>query len=136
MALLVDTNVLLAAADRSAPEHTICVALLDDHQDLVVTAPVAAETAWMIESRLGPAAEAAFVRSVADGELDVVDLSGEDWSRCAELIETYRDLRLGLVDASIVAVAERLRVVSVATMNRRDFAVVRPAHCDALQLLP
>jgi uncharacterized protein len=52
------------------------------------------------------------------------------------LIETYWDLRLGVVDASIVAVAERLRLVSVATMNRRDFAVVRPVHCDAFQLLP
>jgi uncharacterized protein len=75
--VLVDTNVLLAAAGRSAPEHTIGVALLDDHQDLLVTAPAPAETAWMIESRLGPAAETAFVRSVADGELDVVDLPGE-----------------------------------------------------------
>jgi predicted nucleic acid-binding protein len=136
MALLIDTNVLLAAADRSAPEHSSCAALLDERQDLAITGPVAAETAGLIESRLGPTAEAAFVRSVVNGELAVVQLAIEDWHRCAELIETYSDLRLGLVDASIVAVVERLRIVEIATMNRRDLTVVRPSHCGAFDLLP
>ncbi len=54
----------------------------------------------------------------------------------AQLIEIYADLGLGLVDASIVAVAERLNLTEIATMNRRDFAVVRPAHCNAFELLP
>lgn len=134
--LLVDTNVLLAAADTSTPSHTRCAELLDDRTDLAVTAPVAVETAWMIESRLGPAVEAAFVGSVAAGELDVIDLTPADWARCAELIAIYHDLRLGLVDASVIAIAERLGVTTIATLNRRDFTVVRPVHCDALELIP
>jgi predicted nucleic acid-binding protein len=69
--LLVDTNIFVAAADTSTPEHEQCVAVLDEHSDLVVPAPVAVETAWMIESRLGAEAEAAFVDSVATGELGV-----------------------------------------------------------------
>jgi predicted nucleic acid-binding protein len=134
--LLVDTNILLAAADTSTPDHTRCAAVLDDHTDLAVTAPVAAETAWMIESRLGPTAEAAFVGSIATGELAVIDLTPADWARCAELIAVYADLGLGLVDASVIAIAERLSVTTIATLNRRDFAVVRPTHCDALDLIP
>lgn len=133
--LLVDTNVLLAAADTSTPEHPRCAAILDDHTDLRVTAPVATETAWMIESRLGPAAEATFVGSIASGELPLIDLTGADWARCAELINTYADLGLGLVDASIVAVAERLGVSTIATLNHRDFHVVRPSHITAFELL-
>lgn len=81
--LLVDTNILLAAADTSTTDHTRCAAVLDDNTDLAVTAPVAVETAWMIESRLGPDAEAAFVASIADNELAVIDLTAVDWSRCA-----------------------------------------------------
>ena len=46
------------------------------------------------------------------------------------------DLGLGFVDASIIAVAERFTVTTVATLNRRDFAVVRPAHRDAFELVP
>lgn len=134
--LLIDTNVLLAAADTSAPEHLRCVALLDERTDLLVTTQVAVECSWMIESRLGPSAEAAFVASIATGELERIDLTGTDWVRCAELIATYADLGLGLVDASIVAVAERLQLATIATMNHRDFTVVRPAHVDAFELIP
>jgi hypothetical protein len=36
----------------------------------------------------------------------------------------------------VIALAERLSVTTVATLNRRDFAVVRPTHCEALTLIP
>ena len=134
--LLVDTNVLLAAADRSAVEHSQCAALLDQRTDIAITAPVATECSWMIESRLGAHAEAEFVASIATGELELIDLIRSDWARCADLVGTYHDLGLGLVDASIVAVAERLGITTIATMNHRDFAVVRPAHCDTFVLVP
>jgi predicted nucleic acid-binding protein len=134
--LLADTNVLLAAADTSASEHARCVALVQERSDLAVTVPVAAETAWMIESRLGPRAEAAFVSAIAQAELALVELTTADWHPCAELITTYHDLGLGLVDASVVAVAERLGLTEIATLNYRDFAVVRPAHAPAFTLLP
>jgi hypothetical protein len=67
----------------------------------------------MIESRLGAKAEAAFIGSVAAGELDVVDLTDADWARCRDLIVQYADLRLGLVDASVIALAERLSITTV-----------------------
>jgi predicted nucleic acid-binding protein len=41
-----------------------------------------------------------------------------------------------LVDASIIAVAERLNVTTIATLDRRDFTVVRPVHCQAFELIP
>jgi predicted nucleic acid-binding protein len=63
-------------------------------------------------------------------------LGPADWTRVAELVEKYADLRLGLVDASVVAVAERFGVVTVATLNHRDFRVVRPKHAAALELVP
>jgi uncharacterized protein len=134
--LLVDTNVLLAATDASTAEHERCASLLDRRQDLFITSPVAVETAWMIESRLGPMAEATFARSIAVNEISVVELTLPDWLRCAELIETYHDLGLGLVDASVIAVAELYGLTTIATLNHRDFAVVRPSHCEAFELIP
>jgi hypothetical protein len=53
-----------------------------------------------------------------------------------ELVATYRDLRLGAVDASIVAAAERLDISDVATVDRRHFGVFRPRHVTAFTLLP
>ncbi|QGH70750.1 hypothetical protein GCE65_15545 [Pseudactinotalea sp. HY158] len=54
----------------------------------------------------------------------------------AELVARYRDLPLGTVDASVVATAERLDISEIATVDRRHFTVVRPAHVDAFTLLP
>jgi len=48
----------------------------------------------------------------------------------------HRDLPLGTVDASVVAASERLKTTTVATTDRRDFTVVRPDHCDHLDILP
>lgn len=53
-----------------------------------------------------------------------------------ELVRQYADRGLGGTDASIVAVAERLGIMTVATVNRRDFDNVRPAHIAALNIVP
>lgn len=95
-----------------------------------------AETAWLLEARLGTVAEARFLRLAATGRLNVADLTRADYGRCVELVEQYADLGLGLVDASIVVVAENLALGTIATLNERDFRVVRPAHVDAFDLLP
>lgn len=90
----------------------------------------------MIESRLGPIAEVAFLRALEQGELTRIDLTTEDWGRVTELVERYADLGLGTVDASIVAIAERLEIGVIATLNRRDFAIVQPSHGAPFDLIP
>jgi uncharacterized protein len=135
--LVVDTGVLVSSADTSEPHHEVSAKLLRDHAGaLALPAPVVPETAWFIESRLGPAAESQFLRLVTNGELDVIDLTITDYQRCITLIDTYADMGLGLVDASVVTIAENLGVTTIATHNQRDFRVVKPRHTDAFTLLP
>lgn len=90
----------------------------------------------MLENRLGPAAEDRFVSLVTSGRIEIVDLVPADYQRVLALIRRYSDLGLGFVDASIVAVAERRNITTVATLNRRDFAVVQPSHTESLDLIP
>jgi predicted nucleic acid-binding protein len=103
---------------------------------LLVPAPVIPETCWQIERNLGPISEGAFLRLITTGELTVVDLTIADYERCATLIDTYHDLGLGLVDASIVTIAENHRITRIATLNTRDFRVVRPTHIGAFEVIP
>jgi uncharacterized protein len=95
-----------------------------------------AETAYLIGRQLGARAEAAFFRAVAAGEIQVEPIAPADPRRIADLIETYADLGLGGTDASLVAVAERLKLTTIATLDRRHFGVVRPSHADAFELVP
>ena len=135
--IVVDTGVLLAAADADDQDHVRCGQLLRDHRgELAVAEPAIVETSSQIERNLGPISEAGFQRLVTTGEIEVIDLGLDDYRRCVELIETYADMSLGLVDASLVTVAERLGLTTIATLNRRDFAVVRPRHADSFELLP
>lgn len=135
--LIVDTGVLLAAADVNDPDHDVCAALLlDEPGDLVTTALVIAETAYLIGRQLGSSAEAAFFESVADASIAVDDLTPDDLRRVAALVATYVDLPLGGTDASVIALAERHRVTTIATLDRRHFTVVRPSHVPAFEIVP
>ena len=135
--LIVDTGVLLAAADNADPDHVACARLVEDETGpFVTTALVIAETAYLIGRQLGPAAEARFFRSVADGEIAVESLGPADDLRIADLVDQYASLPLGGTDASVIALAERLDQTRIATLDRRHFTVVRPAHCDAFELVP
>lgn len=134
--LLVDTGIFIAAAERDEPHHTACATLLRSRTDLAVTATVIPEAAWLIEHRHGPAGEARFLTAVTSSRFTIIDLVDVDYQRAIELIGVYTDLGLGFVDASIIAIAERLDLTELATLNHRDFAVVRPAHCDAFELVP
>ena len=88
----------------------------------------------MIERRAGTKAEVRFLGDVASGEFAVEPVHAVDWERIAELVARYRDMRLGTVNASVVAAAERLGITTIATLDRRHFSVVRPRHVEAFTL--
>jgi uncharacterized protein len=54
----------------------------------------------------------------------------------AELVDTYADFPLGTTDAAVVAVAERLGIAEIATLDRRHFYAVRSRHVKVFNLLP
>lgn len=135
--LIVDTGPLVAVADKADPDHANCLALLEAHPGrLVTTAIVVTEAGWLIRRELDAAAEAVFYESIAAGQIHVEELTSDDWARIGELITAYADLGIDAADASIIAIAERLGQTTIATLDHRDFRVVRPAHCDAFDLIP
>jgi predicted nucleic acid-binding protein len=135
MLAIFDTGPLYAALDRDDDDHASCAALLKSREvRAVIPALVVTEVSYLAATRLGADVEAAFVAALAD--FDVEAPSAQDWRRMAELVRKYADFPLGAVDASIVALAERLQVTHVATLDRRHFHAVKPRHRDALHLLP
>jgi len=90
----------------------------------------------MLEREAGTRSEAAFLRLFPAGKLVPVDLTTADYGRMAELVEQYADFPLGGTDASVIAVAERLGITKVATLDRRHFGPIQPRHAEAFTLLP
>jgi len=80
----------------------------------------------MVESR--------FLTTLAD--YDVHAPLPDDWVRIADLVRQYRHFPLGGTDASVIALAERLKTDLVITLDRRHFAAMRPRHVPAFRILP
>jgi predicted nucleic acid-binding protein len=74
--------------------------------------------------------------NIEHGAYEVEELLASDYRRIRQLLTTYADLRVGFVDAAVLAIVERLREPKLATLDHRHFSVMRPRHVDALELLP
>ena len=138
--IVCDTGPLVAAADRNDRYNRTCTDLLTGlhlaGRPLLVPAPVIAEVGYLLGRTGGASVEAAFLRSLAQRTFTVVDLTIDDYTRMVELVTDYADFPLGTTDAAVVAVAERLGITEVATLDRRHFHAVRPRHIQAFTLLP
>jgi predicted nucleic acid-binding protein len=135
--LIVDAGPLYAAAATADKHHRGSVDLLSSApRPLLVPALVLTEVSYLLGDRIGPHAELAFARAVAQGELVVEPVLDSEWERIAELTEQYLDLSLGIVDASVVALAERHGLDTIATLDHRHFATIKPRHVAGFTLVP
>lgn len=137
MPLVLDTGPIIALLDAADPAHTACRDLVNDlSEDLVVPSPVLVEVDYWLRKLYGPAPWQTVVSDVAAGAYRLYNLDERDLARAGELAAAYESLDLGLVDAAVIVTCERLGERKVATLDRRDFSVVQPAHCRRLTLLP
>jgi hypothetical protein len=137
MALVLDTGVVIALLDGDEPEHRRCARLIrDTTEDLVLPAPTLAEIDYWFRKRRRVATWMRFVEEIAIGAYRLHRPDENELLNMAKLEVRYADLGLGLVDASVIVTCETLQETKVATLDRRHFSVVRPRHCERLELLP
>jgi hypothetical protein len=95
----------VAAALSNDRDHAACVALFNklhhERRELLVPATVVAEVGYLLAREAGAHLESLFLRSLAEGDFTPVELTAGDFSRMAELVETYSSLPLGTTDASV-----------------------------------
>ena len=138
--IVCDTGPIVAAALTDDDRHYECVELFTGlhlaRRSLLVPGTVAAEVGYLLARNAGARVESLFLHALADGDFQPVNLQPVDYRRAAELVQTYADLPLGTTDATVIALAERLDVNEIGTLDRRHFTVVRPSHTSSFTLLP
>jgi predicted nucleic acid-binding protein len=135
--IVADTGPLYALVDTDDLWHERVVTWWRaNRQPIAIPTCVLPEVCYLLHTRIGPDAESAFVRAVADGEFVVEPLEAEDIARAATLLTKYADLELGFVDATVIATGERLDATELLTTDRRHFVAVRPRHVKSFSLLP
>jgi uncharacterized protein len=134
---ILDTGFVVALTNASDPAHRKCRdTLTAERESLVAPQAILPEIGWLLSSRLGSNAEAAFFASITKAGWTLEPLIAADFVRVAELLRQYADSKLGYVDAAVVAVAERLGARTIFTLDRRHFGIVRPSHIEAFTLAP
>ncbi len=137
MPVVVDTSVVVAVFNRADRLHAAVVRAMGAERSAIhVPQTVVTEAGLRFSGIVPPDRVATLVRGIASSTWRTECLSGEDLERTAAILASYQDSRIDLVDASVIAVAERLRATRIYTLDRRDFSIVRPRHVDAFELLP
>ena len=132
---VLDSGPVLAALNARDDDHERCKAFFAGFQGrLLLATTVLAEVCVNLEDR--PEHEASFLASVNRGAFRRVCVEDADITRMRELVLKYADFPLGGIDASVIAIAERLRITNVATLDHRHFRAVGPRHVAAFTLLP
>ncbi|HUF99781.1 MAG TPA: PIN domain-containing protein [Ilumatobacter sp.] len=134
--MIFDTGPLFAAAFSKDPDHEVCARLLQSTKVVAVPGPVIAEVGFLLGKSGGPRAEAAFLRSISAPKYRILNPTGGELRRAAQLVEQYGDLPLGTTDAVVMAMAESRNDPAIATLDRRHFTVVRPAGFPTFQIVP
>lgn len=137
MALIADSGGVYGLYDASEKRHKAIRAAFDAEPGVaIIPMPVLSEIDYLLRTRLGVQAELDFIDDLRAGAFTLEPCLSEDLARCAALVETYRELELGLADACVVACAERLGISRILTVDERHFRVVRTTRGKPLVLLP
>lgn len=131
--IVADTGAILALLDKGDRHHAAVRERFEDRgDDWLLPWAILPEIDYLVASELGARAQEAFTTDLADGAFAVEYGKQEDIVRAHAIGRKYRALRLGLVDAVVIAIAERVRAEAIATLDLRHFGAVKIAGAPRL----
>jgi predicted nucleic acid-binding protein len=135
--ILLDTSGLMAALDVRHPSHIAAKAAIQDADGPLLLSPfVLAELDYLIATRVSAAAEQSLLGEVGDGAYRIEPMDAADITEAADVIKRYRDLELGLADASVVVLSRRYDVTDVLTLDQRHFRAIQGSGGRPFRILP
>jgi predicted nucleic acid-binding protein len=132
-ALICDTGALLDYLVKGAPDHQRFRQAIDRARTRYVPGLVLAEVDYFLREERP--AMTALIDDLARGAFTYAPPAVDQLTRAMAIDRRYGDLGLGLVDASVVVLAEDLGIRRLATRDVRHFATVRLRDGTAFDLV-
>jgi uncharacterized protein len=133
--VLVDTGPIVAVLSPTDANHHRCVDQLRKLRSPLVTCwPVLIETAWLL--RNDPSAIAILMKSFPAGLFELARLEASDLAPVEDILHHYRNLNLQVADGVLLHLANREKIHTVFTLDRRDFGAVRLKTGEKLEIIP
>ncbi len=135
--IICDTSGLVAAYSATDGRSRAVTELLRREPGSLILSPfVLAELDYLIGTRAGVTDELKVLSDVASGVYSLAELDRFDIAQAAAVVERYRDMRIGLADASVVVLAARYGTTRLLTFDQKHFRAIRPLTGDAFTILP
>ena len=132
-ALICDTGAILDYLVRDAPDHKLFRDVIDKARTRFVPALVLAEVDYFLRGERE--AMHAFMDDLDRGAFTYAPPTADHLRRATAIDLRHADLAIGLVDASIVVLAEDLGLRRIATRDVRHFAAVRLGDGSSFELV-
>lgn len=135
--ILLDTSGLFAAMVASEVHHNAARAAIErDLPPFVLSPFVLCEVDYLLASSVGIDPKLALLEDVATGAYELASFDARDVAAAHTVVDRYRDLEIGLADASLVVLAERYGTDRVLTLDERHFRAFRTPSGRPFELLP
>lgn len=137
MRYILDSGFLYARLNDQDTNHAAVRSVALHASDLIILpVPAITEITFLLSRDIGTHAVAEFIQALPKSNFILEVPTPEDYERSAVILRKHDDNNIDFVDACIVAMAERLRITKILTVDRRHFSVFRPQHCEAFELVP
>ena len=133
---IADTGFVVALMNQKDIRHLEVAEIYRQQQQILLPQTVLAEVAYLVGREVGTIMVATSLRYLLNSRFMILALTPEDLLRVAEILEIYQDSRIDFIDASVMAIAECLEITKVLTLDRRDFQLFRPKHCQFFEIMP
>jgi uncharacterized protein len=130
-AAIADTGFVVALTNRKDNRHSEVREVYIQQPRIFIPQTVLVEVAYLLGRDAGIRTAVAFLEGLSASRFSLVPLVEQDVARIAAILKQYEDSRVDFVDASVMAVAERLGIKTVLTLDQRDFRLFRPQHCQS-----
>ncbi|CAN5532310.1 type II toxin-antitoxin system toxin ribonuclease C26 [soil metagenome] len=135
--MILDTSGLFAFFDTSDRHHNEVAEVMAQRDGPFTISPfVIAELDYLVATRLGTEEQLAMLREIGSGAYDHAPLDEGQFSRAVAVVERYRDLDIGITDASLVVLAGSHPTNEVLTIDERHFRALRTEGGEPFRLLP
>lgn len=135
--IVADTSGLIAFFSESGSAHEAVAAWVTANDPLMVVSPyVMAEVDYLVATRKGVDAELAVLAELSGGAYELANMDAEEVASARRVVQRYRDLGIGLADASLAVLAQRYRTRTVLTLDRKHFSVIRPLDGGVFRIVP
>lgn len=137
MSYLLDTGFAVAFLNQNDIRHRdVSQVVHGIREPIIFPIPAITETAYLLARDAGQEVATNFIATIAQTDLILECPEPADYQRAAEFMRQYADANLDFVDSLIAAIAERLNITRILTLDQRDFRLIRPNHCEAFEILP